>query len=96
MNWTIISPPKESETANKVQEVISFDYELFRAQNLAKNPQITSSWILYRHRAPALRAVTSELLLEMLCNKWACESFSEAEEKKLTLPSRKCSAINVY
>lgn len=36
MNWTIISPPKESENENKVQEVISFDYELFRAQNLAK------------------------------------------------------------
>lgn len=40
MKWTIISPPKESETANKVQEVISFDHELFRAQNLAKKTNL--------------------------------------------------------
>lgn len=32
----------------------------------------------------------------MLCNKRVCESFSKAEEKKLTLASRKCAAINVY
>lgn len=72
MNETIILSHRKVKLSTKCRKcsVLTLNYlepNIFAKKT--KQNKMTQSWILYKNRAPTLRAVTSDCLLEMLCNK---------------------------